>query len=322
VDVTVTTLPQTPFYKQLMANGKAESTEKTDLRFKTANRIASIKARNGTKVNKGQVIAHLENALLKNNLEKSRLALEKANVKFQEALINYNYGNTDVKQVAPEIIRNLKLKSGVLDAEIAYNEAKIRYNNTLLKAPFTGVVANIKSHKGDYIGSSDVFCTVINPRKLQVQFDILENDFAFVAHGQEVYVQTFDKKADKIRAVITEINPAVDKNGLIKIKAVIRQNHPGLIDGMHVKVWVNRPVKDVLVVPKEAVVLRSNKKVVFTLKNGLAQWNYITALYENSKYIAVKKGENLKPADTVIVSGNSNLSHEAKVNATFIHQKD
>ena len=50
----------------------------------------------------------------------------------------------------------------------------------------------------------------------------------------------------------------------------------------------------------------------------MAQWNYITDLFENSNYIAVKKGENLKKTDTIIISGNINLSHDAKVNTKFV----
>ena len=84
---------------------------------------------------------------------------------------------------------------------------------------------------------------------------------------------------------------------------------------------VNKQVKNVIVVPKEALVLRSNKKVVFTLENGVAKWNYVTELHENSTHYAIKKGENLKRTDTIIVSGNMNLSHDAKVNVASVSEK-
>lgn len=44
---------------------------------------------------------------------------------------------------------------------------------------------------------------------------------------------------------------------------------------MNVRVSVKRSVGEQLVIPKTAVVLRSGKQVVFTLKDGKAMWNYV-----------------------------------------------
>ncbi|MDG2436788.1 MAG: hypothetical protein P8L89_06775, partial [Polaribacter sp.] len=54
-----------------------------------------------------------------------------------------------------------------------------------------------------------------------------------------------------------------------------------------------------------------------TVENGLAKWNYVELAGENNDSYAIKKG--LKISDTLIVSGNLNLSHDAKVNATFVN---
>ena len=130
----------------------------------------------------------------------------------------------------------------------------------------------------------------------------------------------FVDKSKKYSGYISEINPLVDQNGLIKIKAKI--NHPNrfLFDGMHVKVLINQPVRDLIVIPKEALVLRSNREVVFTLKNGAAKWNYVELADENSDSYAIKEGLSL--GDTIILSGNMNLSHDAKVTASLVINKD
>ena len=89
---------------------------------------------------------------------------------------------------------------------------------------------------------------------------------------------------------------------------------------MNVKVFIETPIDSVIVVPKEAVVMRSNKKVIFTTVNNISKWNYVDVIDENSSSYAIKQGI-IRVGDTVIVSGNSNLSHEAKVNTTFISEK-
>ena len=56
--------------------------------------------------------------------------------------------------------------------------------------------------------------------------------------------------------------------------------------------------------------------MVFSVEKGLAKWNYVEVAGENNNNYAIKKG--LKITDTIIVSGNLNLSHDVKVNTTFI----
>ena len=80
---------------------------------------------------------------------------------------------------------------------------------------------------------------------------------------------------------------------------------------MNVRVSIYRSLGKQLVVPKTAVVLRSGKKVVFTLSSGKAVWNYVQTGLENATHCTILEG--LKEGDTVIVSGNINLAHEAPV---------
>lgn len=319
--VTTTLINNTSFNKQLVANGIIEATQKSELRFKINEQLVSISVKNGQQVVKGQELARLENKLLANQLEKTNIDLSKALNKLAEEKINYGVSKTVNKDINPTILKSLQIKSGYFEAKNELEKAQLHYNQTILKAPFNGVVANINVKEGYYASASEVFCTIINPKNLEVVFSVLENELSFLTKGQKVTVQSFANSNKKYNGVITEINPLVDKNGLIQIKASIKtNNHQQLFDGMHVKVFVNKPIDNVIVIPKEALVLRSNKDVVFTLKNGLAKWNYVTKLYENSTEYAIKKGENLKVTDTIIISGNMNLSHDAKVHATFINK--
>ena len=117
---------------------------------------------------------------------------------------------------------------------------------------------------------------------------------------------------------VSEINPLVDANGMVKVKAAVNAGGK-LFSGMNVKVSVRRSLGEQLVIPKTAVVLRSGKQVVFTLKEGKAMWNYVNTGLENATECVVsdrsQKGieDGLLEGDTVIVTGNLNLAHEAEV---------
>jgi membrane fusion protein (multidrug efflux system) len=300
-----------PFLQQIIVNGKIVSINKVELRFKANDKIKFIIIKNGQKVNKGQLLASLENSLLKNKVENVNLELQKTELKLVEEKINFDKG-----KITPKIFKNLEIKSGVLEAKNNLERAKLQYKQTLLKAPFSGLIANLEKKNGDFITSSEVFCQLINPNNLEVSFSVLENEFSFVSKGQNLEIHSFANTDKKFKGVITEINPIVDKNGLIKIKAKITTKNAGLLDGMRVKVFINKPLKNVIVIPKEALVLRSNREVVFTLEKGFSKWNDVEIVGENNDSYAIKKG--LKIIDTIIVSGNLNLSHDAKVNATFV----
>jgi hypothetical protein len=65
------------------------------------------------------------------------------------------------------------------------------------------------------------------------------------------------------------------------------------------------------VVPKEALVIRQGKDVIFVRQDSLAIWKYVTVESENSTSVSISEG--LEPGDLVIVSGNINLAHETVV---------
>jgi len=82
---------------------------------------------------------------------------------------------------------------------------------------------------------------------------------------------------------------------------------------MNVKVLVGNSVPAQLVVPKEAVVIRQGKQVVFTYEDGHAKWHYVKTGYENSREYTIEEG--LEEGAQVIITNNLNLGHDAEVEA-------
>ncbi|MDR2683363.1 MAG: efflux RND transporter periplasmic adaptor subunit, partial [Dysgonamonadaceae bacterium] len=105
--------------------------------------------------------------------------------------------------------------------------------------------------------------------------------------------------------------PLVDKNGMVRVKAALQSAGNRLYDGMNVKIRIQRSLGRQLVIPKEALVLRTNRKVVFTLQNSKALWVYVETGWENSTGYVVTNG--LHVGDSVIYEGNIHLAHESPV---------
>jgi multidrug efflux pump subunit AcrA (membrane-fusion protein) len=119
---------------------------------------------------------------------------------------------------------------------------------------------------------------------------------------------------ETLTGYISEINPLVSANGMVRVKATINDGQK-LFDGMNVRVSVKRVVPNQFVVPKTAIVLRSGKQVLFTLQDSIAIWNYVQTGLENmTEYTLINTEDNeLKEGMIVITAGNVNLAHESVV---------
>lgn len=139
---------------------------------------------------------------------------------------------------------------------------------------------------------------------------MLESELPLIKRGDRVEVTPFANAGLATQGSVSEINPLVDENGMVRVKAAV-SGKGQLFEGMNVRVSVQRSLGKQLVVPKTAVVLRSGKQVVFTLKDNVAYWNYVRTGLENADSYTIVEG--LKENDVVITGGNINLAHEAPV---------
>lgn len=315
-EVTVIPLEETAFHHELISNGKLSARRMAALRFETTEPIAAVYVKNGERVKKGQKLAELSSFRLANKTAQEKEALEKAKLELQDLLIGQGYAPEDTAKVPRATLQLVRVKSGY-DAAVAHYElARFEERNAVLTAPFDGIVANLFDKPHNIPSATDPFCTLIDPSSLEASFSVLESELALIQAGDPVVVTPFASVSNQTEGRITEINPLVDENGMVQMKAAV-QNKGKLFEGMNVKVSVRRSVAKQLVIPKQAVVLRSGKQVVFTLVDGKAYWNYVRTGLENADSYTVTEG--LKAGDQVITSGNINLAHEAPVKVTARH---
>jgi RND family efflux transporter MFP subunit len=308
-EVRAMLLEYTDFQHELIANGTV-SANKADLRFQTSEPIVAIYVKNGDRVHKGQKIAMLEQFKPENNLAQAKDNLDRAYLDLQDALITQGYMHGDSAQVTKDILQIAKMRSNYPQMRNQYELAAYNYRNSILYAPFDGVVANLFTKVYNIPTAAEPFCTIIDDTR-EADFKILESELPFVHVGDNVQVSPFSVNNYSCEGRVSEINPSIDKNGMVRIKATIHSTCKHLYDGMNVKLKLQRSLGKQLVIPKDALVLRSNKKVVFTLKGGKAQWVYVQTGLENASGYVVTDG--LAAGDSVIYEGNINLAHETPV---------
>jgi RND family efflux transporter MFP subunit len=260
-------------------------------------------------VNEGDLLAVIDDFEFRIKLIQATQGIEKAEIFFKDDLLS-NYMTTDSTTLSSNKIKISRIRSGLNDAITALEVARYNYNNTRIYAPITGVVANLDALAWNPAQNYKNLCTIISDNMMDVEFPVIESEYRFINKGMPVGIIPFINDSLMITGSITQINPQVDENGMIKVKAGFR-NTTRMIDGMNVRIIIRKPVPDRLVVPREALVIRQGKDVIFVRQDSLAIWKYVTVEFENSTSVSVKEG--LEPGDLVIISGNVNLAHETKV---------
>lgn len=301
------------FMREIVSNGKLTAIQKAELYFKTDGIIADIKVKNGQTVSNSEVLAMLHNEDTQFTLKQSRMNLEKAEIDKKDALLSMGYNDLPENKILADHLRIANIRSGYNDAKLAVEKAENTLEKTTLKAPFEGKIEGLKQMPYERASLAEPFCTLINDSKFIVDFPLLETEIHEVQLGQKVSVLPI-AGAQSGTGIITEINPRVDENGLIWLKAEV-PNRGGYMEGMNVKINIKRSIPEQLVVPKQAVVLRQNREVLFRYTGGIAYWTYVNVLDENEKQYAVEAAEGaiLNSGDTVIISNNLNLAHESQV---------
>lgn len=310
VEVKVKRLEYEDFSYELISNGTVVAKQKVELRFQTQDIVRKIYVKNGDRIKKGDKIAELDKFVLENARLNAKEALERTKLDLQDVLIGQGYSIRDSASIPPDVLRIAKIRSNYEQNLNNYAQAKHNLDAAVLYAPFGGVVANLTIKEFNPSGS-DPFCLLIDNQNPEVVFNILENELPLVNLNDKVIVSPFSTPDYTLEGRVTEINPLIDRNGMVKVKAMINNKDNKVYEGMNVKVRVQRLLGKQLIIPKSALVLRTNRKVVFTHANGRANWIYVETSHENSGYYVVIDG--LSPGDEIIYEGNFNLAHETPV---------
>ena len=307
-EVTVVKAEVKSFEYLISASGKIVSSAEVRTQFRRGGIVEKILISNGQTVVRGQILGILTSETQKLSLSKAKLSLDEKKLAYKDQMM---YGSAGDSARYKKVSENVRILSGLAASEIAYEEAKLEYDNSFIRAEITGVVSGVEVHAGSPVNQGDLLCFIHDPKNLMVEAEVLEADALQLAKGMLADVQPMAHTPETFSAKVENINPRVDeKTGLVKIVLKLSGNSIGF-PGMHVQTILRLPYSKNIIVPKEAVVIRSGKAVIFTAKDGLAKWNYVTTGRENGKDVEVLEG--LKEGDDVIITNNLQLAHDAAI---------
>lgn len=313
--VDTMTLYWSMFSREIVSNGVLEGARRAELAFAAPGTVAKVYVHNGSRVQKGSPIAELDTEALELALENARQSLDRSRLDYLDRLVSYGYGS-DTTKVPSDLREAARIRSGYVAAELSVRTAEMNLRGAVLRAPFAGVVANLKVKPWEQ--ASGTVCLVIDDSMFDVRFTLLESELPGIFIGQTVAVAPFIDPDARYEGRIREINPFVDTKGQVSVVASLRGAR-GLVEGMNVKLYIRSEGTPQLVVPKSAVVMRDGYDVIFTLDTvqRKAQWLYVDIAGSNTTGHAItgcaKKRTEVHEGAVVITSGNLNLADGSAV---------
>ena len=229
--------------------GKVVAERYADLAFETALPIEQVLVKNGQHVRRGQVLATLDQFKLRNAIvqkeravEQAQLQIEQAHLKMQDVIIAQGYDPDKAAQIPSNVMHNADMKSGyalsksqLATAKTQLEAARHDLQSGVLTAPFDGVVANVSVQAHQLAEAGKTVCRVIATGDMAVEFRVMEADLGKYKVGTSVNVIPIADKNVHYDASVSEINPVVDQQGAVTIRARLSKA-ADLFDGMNVEV--------------------------------------------------------------------------------------
>jgi HlyD family secretion protein len=260
-------------------------------------------------------------------------ALEQATIAYQTALASYNLAtHPSDSTLAPlmaqlsqaELKLSLTLKpyrdidiqmaqADVQQAEAAAKLAHLQLDETTIKAPFEGVVAELYITEGSLVGPQTPVALFVS-KSLEVLIDVEEERIGQISRNQNAALNVVAYPGQTFPAVVTSIAPVADQETHTFVVKVTPVDTDYLLrSGMSADVSILvEGDKNVLLAPQAAVIMANNKATVYVVKdNNVVELRTVeTGLTDNNR-IEIRSG--LAAGDKVVVAGQSNLVDGAPV---------
>ena len=214
------------------SKGKIEAVREIPVFSRLAEQIVMFGIeKTGQHVKKGQVVARLSDAALREKILHSRAKLEKAEFQYQTILMGQGYKH-DHLDAAPENIKQLaRINSGYNEAKAELHELQHQLSYCVITAPVSGAVSQIKNTLYGAALPGEALFYIVDTEHLKVTFDVLENELAKYQMGAPLSVSTVAYPSEQHSATVSAISPVIDGNGMVHVEATLAP-HPHLMPGM------------------------------------------------------------------------------------------
>ncbi len=286
--------------------GVVKPLNQAKLSFLEGGKIKRFLRSKGNYVTKGDTIVVLDNAMAKANMKAAK-------ARYDFAELNFRKQSTIYKENINSEFQYLKAKSDRDQAKANYEMMKARYENTIITAPFSGIIDAKYKEIGEFAPPGTPVVNLIQNFALKIEAGVPERFATLVKRNQEVFIKINEIGEQLLEGKISYVGTSLDiNNRTFPIEAMIKNKNRNIKPEMMAEVSiVKRKYTDVITIPEDVVTRTDNGYVVFIMKNGIAKRRLIKIIDRFNNKIAIEDG--LNSGDTLIVVGYQNLVNNQSV---------
>ena len=331
----------------LNASGYVTARREATVSSKVTGKVIEVLVEEGMKVQEGQVLARLDDTNVKTSLflaqaqlVSARNALAETRVRIREAEQELERQNGLLKaKIATQADYDhaeasalaLKAKLEQQQSDVSVAEKQIDYwqqqlDDTIIRAPFAGIVTSKNAQPGEMISPISAgggftrtgICTIVDMQSLEIEIDVNESYINRVEAGQPVEA-ALDAYPDwKIPCKVIAIIPTADRQkSTVKVRVGFDKLDPRILPEMSVKVAFREAAtpgsvaQRAVIVPRVAVHQQDSHDVVLVVQNERAERRAVTVSSSTDDETLVTAG--LSSGEKVILDWPAGLTEGVKV---------
>lgn len=291
VSVDVIIAAKVHFPSSIEVNGETLSEEMIELHPEISGRLTYLNIPDGAVVQKGTVLAKINDADLQAQLEQQKVQLDlalKTEQRLKELLAVNGINQSDYDAALSQV-NSIKANIKVLDAQI---------DKSVVRAAFSGKLGLRMVSPGAYVTPQTLLGTLQEADNIKIDFTVPEFYANLTKVGNTITIQT-NESDKKQTAVISAIEPQINvASRNIKVRA--RLKDAKISPGTFVKVLLNKD-EEGIIVPSNALIPDATSNQVVVIKKRKAVFVNVETGIRNADVVELSKGVN--SGDTIVVSG-------------------
>lgn len=288
-------------------DGTVEPDRVVKVSAEVAGRIERIDAREGDPCRAGEKLVFLNTDLLFAQAQRARAQAEFDKREYDRVADLQARGvatSTELDQA-----RTKAAASGAV-----YDEIKARLDRAVIVAPVDGVLNRIPVEVGEYLREGDLVAEIVDMARAKIVVNVPQRDVLHLAVGQEETILLSEEPPRTLTGKIGYISELADeKTRTTRVEIVVDNSQQLLRSGQFVGVRLTRRVlKDVILIPLEAVIPLESGREVYVVEDGKAQSRLVALGILRGRSVQVTDG--LRPGDKLITTGQRYVGPGQRVN--------
>jgi len=279
-----------------------------------SGRVEKLFANIGDVVDKGQIVAKLEQQDLSAKVNETKMGLKIAEANLAFAEKNYDrmknlyakdFVSRDKVDLAERDLKAIKAQVEQAKAILQFSETQKSY--ATITSPISGVVTAVTAQEGETISvtpaNAPTFMNIVDLKRLEVYVNVDETDIGKIKPGLEATFTVDSYPDTSFKGVVTSIYPkaTIQDNVVYYITTISIENQDGKLKPdltANASIYLNKR-SGVIAVPTKAIKRDGGKKIVYMLENNMSVPRLVKTGWKDASYTEVLEG--IKEGERVIV---------------------